>query len=248
MLKKRIIGVVTVKDNLAVQSFGFNRYLPLGDPILLVENLDNWGADEIFLQVIDRSKNNSGPHLSLIQKVADMGLSTPLIYGGGINNLEAGIDAISNGADRIVVDHILKIDANIVRDLSYNLGTQAIIGCLAIGIIENKIQLFDYIRGRFTEINESIINIIDNKIVSEVLIIDCQNEGKPNSFNDKLIDHLPFDDPPLILFGGISSPLIINQLLLKKNVQAVGIGNFLNYKEDSIFLFKKLINKEFIRI
>ena len=52
MLKKRIIGVVTVVDNIAVQSFGYQKYLPLGDPAILIENLDKWGADEIHLQVI----------------------------------------------------------------------------------------------------------------------------------------------------------------------------------------------------
>lgn len=32
MLKKRLIGVVTVKNGWAVQSFGYRRHLPLGVP------------------------------------------------------------------------------------------------------------------------------------------------------------------------------------------------------------------------
>ena len=60
MLRKRLIAVVTVLDGLAVQSFGYQRYLPLGKPECLVENLDRWGVDEIFVQVIDRSARNLG--------------------------------------------------------------------------------------------------------------------------------------------------------------------------------------------
>ena len=46
MIPKRLIGVVIVKDGWAVQSFGYRRWLPLGRPEVLVENLDRWGADE----------------------------------------------------------------------------------------------------------------------------------------------------------------------------------------------------------
>ena len=83
MLKKRLIGVVTIKNGWAVQSFGYQRYLPLGKPECLVENLDRWGADEILVHVIDRSVSGEGPDYELLEKFARLGLGTPLIYGGG---------------------------------------------------------------------------------------------------------------------------------------------------------------------
>ena len=49
MLNKRLIGIVTVRQGWAVQSFCYNRYLPLGRPEFIVENLDRWGADEILI-------------------------------------------------------------------------------------------------------------------------------------------------------------------------------------------------------
>ena len=56
MLKKRLIGVITVLDGWAVQSFGYKKYLPLGKPKILAKNLDNWGADEILIQSINRTR------------------------------------------------------------------------------------------------------------------------------------------------------------------------------------------------
>ena len=53
MLKKRLIGVITVKDNKAVQSISYKNYLPIGSPKLVAENLDRWGADEIICLSID---------------------------------------------------------------------------------------------------------------------------------------------------------------------------------------------------
>ena len=65
MIKKRIGGVITVYNGLAVQSFGFKKYLPLGNPVNLAENLSRWGADEIILLDIKRTKQNLGPNLEL---------------------------------------------------------------------------------------------------------------------------------------------------------------------------------------
>ena len=98
MLKKRLIGVVTVKNGWAVQSFGYQKYLPLGKPECLVENLDRWGTDEILVQVIDRSLTERGPDFELLEKLGRLGLGTPLIYGGGIRNVEEGMKVIQSGA------------------------------------------------------------------------------------------------------------------------------------------------------
>ena len=60
--------VVNIKDGFVVQSFGFNKYLPLGKPECLIENLDRWGADEILLNIMDLSSKSLGPDLRLLEK------------------------------------------------------------------------------------------------------------------------------------------------------------------------------------
>ena len=65
METRRIIGVVTVKNGLAVQSFGYEKYYPLGRPEIFDKNL-TLGADEILLNLIDRSPKNNGPDFDLI--------------------------------------------------------------------------------------------------------------------------------------------------------------------------------------
>ena len=73
MLKKRIIGVITVLNGLAVQSFGYKSYLPIGNPKYLAENLDHWGVDEILLLDIKRSEKKQGPNLQLLNEVSNLG-------------------------------------------------------------------------------------------------------------------------------------------------------------------------------
>lgn len=247
MLKKRIIGVVTVKDGWAVQSMGYKRYLPLGRPECLVENLDHWGADEILLQVIDRSSDGLGPDFDLLARIAKLGLGTPLIYGGGIRTVEDGINAVQNGADRLVVDALLLDEPKIIRKLSESLGAQAIIGAMPMRIDSGEVRHMNYRNGAITSLPSSCMGLMQDATISEMLLIDCVNEGHDGSFDERLVENFPFEEIPLILFGGISKPSQMRQLLQRKNVAAVAIGNFLSYREHAIQNFKEMLGTTSLR-
>ena len=80
--------------------------------------------------------------------------------------------------------------------------------------------------------------MFSENVVSESLIIDFLNEGCRNSFDSSLIERFPKNDIPLIVFGGISEPKQIEDLISQRQVSAVCVGNFLNYKEHSIQYLK----------
>lgn len=247
MLKKRLIGVVTIKNGWAVQSFGYNRYLPLGKPECLVENLDRWGADEILVQVIDRSINNKGPDYELLDKLARLGLGTPLIYGGGIHTVEEGVQVIQSGADRLTVDALLHNDLSVVMGLSNRLGAQAIIASIPMAIGNQGLEWLNYSTKTTAPMGSALAEIIEKGIVSEVLLIDWRHEGIPNGFDDSLIDLFPYEKVPLIVFGGISSAEQMKGLLTRPNVVAISVGNFLNYREHAIQQFKEALASAVLR-
>lgn len=238
MLKKRLVGMVIVKDGWAVQSFGYKRYLPLGKPKCIVENLDRWGADEILVLSIDRSIRGEGPDLQLIEELAKLGLETPLIYGGGIRSVSDGLKVIELGADRICVDSIMQDDIETVQELSTHLGVQAVIGILPLAWHNEKIELLDY-RSKSTFILSEQLLHDKSRVVSELLIIDWEHEGITGGFDTKLITNLPPSDVPLIVFGGISEQHQMTELLSINCVAAIGIGNFLNYQEHAVQTLKE---------
>lgn len=192
MLKKRLVGVVTIKDGRAVQSIGYERYLPLGKPECLIENLDRWGADEILVQVIDRSINGQSPDFNLLERVALQGLKTPLIYGGGIRSVEDGVRVIQTGADRLAVDAVLRDDLAAVRGLSERLGAQAIIACLPLSWRENTLEWLDYRRGTNSPIHPEMLALAEAGIISEALIIDWRHEGCQGGFDSRVIREFPY--------------------------------------------------------
>jgi cyclase len=242
VLKKRLIGVVTVKEGWAVQSFGYRRHLPLGRPEVLVENLDRWGADEILLQCIDRSASNSGPDFALLQRVASRGLSTPLIYSGGIHDCRAGVEAVRLGADRVVVDALLWAGSPEIERLARELGTQAVVGHMPVGVEGEVLVWRDYRCGDVRKLVSS--DCLDATLpwLSEVMLTDWVHEGSPAAFDEAIPDLFPRADIPLILFGGLSEPIQIQRALQRDNVVAAAVGNFLSYREHAVQHFKRNIS------
>ena len=239
MLKKRLIGVVTVKDGFAVQSFGYRNYLPLGRPETLAENLDRWGADEILVQCIDRSARNLGPDLSLLERISRLGLSTPLIYAGGIRNADDGCAAVQIAADRICVDALLHDDFPAVRRLGEKLGAQAVIATLPLSVEDGMFRWLDYRSGLQKPMSAELLETLTSGMVSEALVVDWKHEGCRGKFDPSLLANFPLDNIPLIAFGGISESGQLRAVLESPRVVAAAVGNFLAYEEHAIQRYKQ---------
>ncbi len=246
MVKKRIIGVVNILNGWAVQSFSYTKYLPLGKPECLIENLDRWGADEIVVQVLDGSINLTGPDLKLLEKIGKIGLSTPIVYTGGIRNSSDAKIAIELGADRVAVDALLKDHPDRVKDISSVLGAQALIASIPLVLSGNDLQLYNYRTRKSNPISAEFISFLNEGFASEIMISDVKNEGLKNGFENKLIN-IPVKDIPLIVFGGITEFSQMRILLEDKRVNGIMCGNSLSYEEMRIQKIKENVSFEFTR-
>ena len=240
MLTKRIIGTVIVKNGWAVQSFGYKRYLPLGSPKCVVENLDRWGADEIIVMCIDRNSTDAGPDLELLTDLSNIGLSTTLVYAGGIQNSKHALSAIRHGADRICLGQVYHNDPEQIEKISCEIGSQAVVLSYPCQFYKNKVVAFNY----KTKKIEATDNLFDTKTlnaISEILLIDHIAEGNPGKFNFGLVENFPIKFP-LITYGGIWGYPQISYLSECENVSAIAIGNPLNFKESSINQIKETLD------
>lgn len=228
---KRLIGVITVKDNWAVQSIGYKRYLPLGRPEVIAENYDRWQLDEIFVVDIDRSRSSQGPNFGLLEKITAKNLMTPLCYMGGIRNSNDALNLISLGADRIALDSLFRENPSAVKSISDTIGRQAVIRVQPLIVKGKDILVYDHLsRSANEKINVQKF-IESNSHFSELMVIDMLNEGCFDAFNTDLL--LPFRESnlQLICFGGITTSMQIKHILSKNGVSAIAIGNSLSYRE-----------------
>jgi imidazole glycerol phosphate synthase subunit HisF len=135
-----------------------------------------------------------------------------------------------------------------VVKITHRLGAQAVIASIPIKISSNNdLFYFDYLNNKTVEFNKSILNLLSDKMISEVLLIDVINEGKKESFNFDIINFFPIEGVPLILFGGLSSTELLNKGLSSDKVSAVSVGNSLNYSEHSIQRLKSDLGLQPIR-
>jgi imidazole glycerol-phosphate synthase subunit HisF len=248
MLKKRLVGAVTIKNSMVVQSFGYNRYLPIGKPKVVVENLDRWGVDEIFIQVIDRSSDNLGPDMEMIEEIASSGILTPIMYAGGIQNEVQAAQVIRAGAERICVDALLHINPGEVEKIANRLGGQAMVGCLPVSLDNNGMPYwYNYQTKEQCLINDHLLSLIQDGLISEILLVDWQNEGFDNSFDFRILELFEKYNVSLVLFGGLSSAQILKKAFDHPMVVAAAVGNRLNYSEHSIQKLKNQLSSSPIR-
>lgn len=248
MLKKRLIGVVTVRQGWAVQSFSYNRYLPLGKPECVAENLDRWGVDEIFIQEIDRSIHQRGPNIDLINKIASRGLSTPLLYAGGITCEADAVAVVRSGVERVCVDSLLHENPNELRNIATALGAQAVLASLPLAKdLNGNAAWYCYRTNSFVDPCQGLRSLVDDNVVSELIVIDKENEGNQNQFDFSLLPFVKEFNIPLILFGGLSEPAQLEKAFSYSQVSAAALGNFLNYKEHAVQKYKKQLSSAPIR-
>ncbi len=239
MLKKRLVGVITVRQGWAVQSFGYRRWLPLGRPEVLAQNLDRWGVDEILLQCIDRSRTGAGPDFALLDRIGKTGLSTPLIYAGGIATPQQASAVVQAAADRVVVDALLHDDLDAVQRISAHLGAQAVIAALPLSHDDGGgLMWLDHRSGTQGPLPAPVLALLRDRVISETLLIDWRHEGTPGSFDTVLLRDFPLPEVPVIAFGGLSDAVQMRDLLRTPRVVAVAVGNFLSYREHAVQHYK----------
>ena len=246
MTKKRLSAVVNVLDGLVVQSFGFNSFLPIGDPNFVLLNLDRWHVDEIIIQSISRSRRGLGPDYDLLKSISSLNLSTPLIYAGGIRSPQDADTVISLGADRIVLGNLLFSDPTQLRSIVKHIGKQAVIASLPFSSI-NPFLPIDYVSGKSISDLNPLLKLLNDDLISELLLIDYKNEGFVSSWKDLFTSTLPLFSVPLILFGGLIVPVDISKALSLDFVSSVGIGNILSYREHAYQSLKSDIASSILR-
>ena len=130
-------------------------------------------------------------------------------------------------------------DLKSVLEISDKIGSQSIISSIPLLIKKNNLFQYNYEINNLTKITNNFKTMINEKLISEIIIMDCVNEGFYDTFNEKLIKYFPIKNFPIISFGGISTNKKIKKIINFKSVNAIAIGNSLNYKENALKELKK---------
>lgn len=125
MLRPRLIPVILLKGDVVVQSFGFNRYLPIGNVKTAIEFFVNWDVDEIVILDISATHESRGPRVDIIERAAEK-CFVPLTVGGGIRELSTIESCLSVGADKVSLNSFAFEQPTFVARAADRFGSQCI--------------------------------------------------------------------------------------------------------------------------
>jgi len=243
MIKKRLIAQLLIKEGWVVQSFGFNRYLPVGRPEIAVEHLCRWGIDDIILLDISARSNGCTIPMEIIETCA-MHCSVPLTVGGGISSVKTMETMINKGADKIWINNPLIRDMSLLQDAVKVLGAQ----CMVVGvdITKNKenYSLYNYRTKRIIKKNwKEYIRACADFGAGEICITAVHNDGAALGYDIELIQQAQsLINQPIIAAGGAGCARHVADLFSQANVAAASVGNILHYSEHSVALIKTIMD------
>lgn len=244
MLKRRIIAVLTVKDDIVVQSIGFQKYLPIGKPEIAVEFLNKWGIDEIAYNDISATSKGKKPNSELIKKVAKK-CFVPLAVGGGISSLEDVRKLTQSGADKVIVNNLLLQNPDVVKSIVENFGSQCLIASLDIKKDIDTYKPYHYLTQKYLPYTlQEWISQIETLGAGELLINSVDRDGSYQGFDIealKVIQNLT--SIPIIALGGAKNAQSFVELFEKTKVDAGAAGNFFHFTEHSVNICKAQINR-----
>lgn len=196
----RVGTTLLFKDGYCYQSYGWNVLRPLGALQNALDHLDNYELDEIC--ILRPVRNNDHTYHQDVERLRNAKSSTPLAFGGGIRNID-DIDLLEGmPVERFVVSSALfNTDVRLIERLHSKYGEQSIVGFVPFSLTD-QLQVFNALEGGFQ--SPQSLNATALKLCDEVVLHDCDVEGKNTGFSQEAVKLMGINHNKLIYSGGVS--------------------------------------------
>lgn len=222
-----------------VQSFGFNRYLPIGDVRTAIEFFVNWDVDEIVIIDIDASIKDRRPNFDLVEWAAKE-CFVPLTVGGGIKNLEHIQGLLNAGADKVCINSVVRDELSFITEASNMFGDQCI--TVSVDAVKNgeAHSIYDYQAAE--ELNLDVtehLKAIEFAGAGEILLNSVDRDGSREGYDLELLKLVSSAVKiPVIALGGVGRFEHLAEAVITGGCQAVAAANIFQHVEHSTIAAK----------
>ena len=126
MLAKRIIPCLDVTNGRVVKGVNFVDLRDAGDPVELATRYNAEGADELVFLDIGATVEGRQTLIEVVEQTA-RNVFIPLTVGGGVRSVADARTIIRAGADKISVNSAAVNRPELLRELSEEFGSQAVV-------------------------------------------------------------------------------------------------------------------------
>lgn len=253
-MKIRLIPILFFKDGNLVRSENFDFYQILGDPYVQVERYNSWNVDEIIYLNISKSqhyeiknKTNQSPiTFDEVMKKASKKCFSPIVFGGGIKNLNDAKKFFQNGADKISINSICLKNINIISEFANTFGSQSIVVSIDVAKQDNCYKIYNSKIDKYLNVNLfDYIKEVEKKGAGEILLNSVDRDGTGIGYDIDLIKKVnDIINIPLIPAGGVGMFEDFKDLLNCCELSALAAGNIFNFTERSYDKAKTFLKRE----
>ena len=228
MHSPRLIPVLLLAGGRLIKTCQFANPVYVGDPLNVIRIFNDKEVDELFILDVEASKRNQEPNFDLIEQLATQ-CAMPLCVGGGIRTSQHAQRMFSLGVEKICVQNGFLRDNSLVRYLSSEFGSQAIVA--SVDVRRRKLggyMLFESATGLTLHGDwKEYIQRVVAEGAGEILLTSVDREGSMAGPDLDLIDQASrLADVPLVAHGGVGS-LVDVDTALAAGADAVAAGSFL---------------------
>ena len=242
MLKKRIVACITVKNNVVVQSIGFQKYLPVGSVPIAVEFLNQWGIDEIAILDISATARGRRPNFKLLAQAARK-CFTPLAIGGGVVSISDMHRLNQLGAEKVIINSLALRKPGMITAAAEIFGSQFVVVSIDVKKVGKGYEVYSD-NGKKPTSHDAVsyAQLVENLGAGEIFLNSIDRDGSKKGFDVDLIRRVASAVKiPVIACGGAGTAHHFYEVAEKTKASAVAAGNFFHFTEHSPIVLKAFL-------
>jgi len=235
----RLIARLDIKGANLIKGKQFEGYRVIGKPWDFSSRYAVEGIDELLFVDNVASLYGSDFMVETLRKVTES-IFVPITVAGGVKSVADAHSYLRAGADKIAVNTAALQRPELLTEIASEIGSQSLIASIEVKASPGTQSMSWECMGNFGREHSGIhleewLGIIAEKGVGEVLVTSIDDDGMKLGFSSDLAKVVQQNcQNPVIYSGGISSVDHIEQLNIRKGVDAVAIGTA--FHEDQSFI------------
>lgn len=249
MIKSRLIPCIMTRNELVIQSFGFKKYLPIGNIKTAVEFFVNWDVDEIFIIDISASAEGRAPNVNLVEWVARE-CYVPMSVGGGIKTIDHIRDLLRAGADKVSLNSIVREDMGFISKAAGVFGDQCITVSVDVKQQDGLYRVYDYLNRKVLSVDlANHLRDIQNAGAGEILVNSVDRDGSREGYDIQMLSEVSAPlRIPVIALGGVGRFEHLSAAVLQGGCQAIAAANIFQHMEHSTIAAKAQMKRDGLNV
>jgi len=238
----RLIARLDIKNNDVIKGINLEGLRKVGNPLELAVAYYEQGIDEIvFMDAVASLYDRNNLFRVIAESVQNV--FVPVSLGGGIRSLSDIEQALTAGADKVIINTAAIKSPALISSAAKHFGSQCIVGSIEAKRVNGDIlAYFDNGREPTTlKVSDWAVRLQDLGI-GELLVTSVDREGTGRGFDLELYELMEKNtNCPIVVSGGHSEDSHIRDLLEIAPPSGIAIASTLHYRKQTVQQLRSVV-------